>query len=236
MRVLNEIPVKLDSEAVMKRMRLRKANRYLEEILPELIDKARPVARPKALYEVSYLDCITGDKVDINGVRFNSRVLRVNLENTGRVFPYVVTCGTELDEVPIPSDDLMLKFCWDTIKEMVLGSAIAHLQDHLTSEYSLGQMSHMNPGSLADWPATQQVELFSIFGDVEEMIGVKLTRSLMMLPLKSVSGIYFPTEKKFESCQLCPLDDCFRRRAPHDIALAQEYWQAQGQEVPVGRF
>lgn len=236
MEVLNSIPVKLDAGTVLKRLRLRKANRYLEESLRELIAVALPIARPKALYEVSYLDCIRGDVVDISGVRFTSRVLRVNLENTDRVFPYIATCGRELGDVPIPSDDLMKGFCWDAIEQEVLGLAIAYLQDYLGNKYSLGQMSHMNPGSLADWPVTQQKELFAVFGDVEEMIGVKMTKSFMMSPLKTVSGIYFPTDKKFESCQLCPRESCVGRRSPYDTTLAEEYWEARGQEVPRGRF
>ena len=74
-----------------------------------------------------------------------------------------------------------------------------------------------------DWPITQQKELFSLFGDVEELIGVTLTESCLMVPLKSSSGIYFPTEVTFETCQLCPREVCESRRAPYDRALAREY-------------
>jgi hypothetical protein len=81
----------------------------------------------------------------------------------------------------------------------------------------------MSPGSLADWPITQQEELFSIFGNVEDLIGVKLTESFLMVPLKSVSGIYFPTEIEFVSCQLCPREVCSGRRAPYDPDLAKKY-------------
>jgi len=81
----------------------------------------------------------------------------------------------------------------------------------------------MNPGSLESWPITQQKELFSLFGNVEELIGVKLTDSCVMFPLKSVSGIYFPTEINFESCQLCPREKCIGRRTPYDPELAKKY-------------
>jgi len=40
-----------------------------------------------------------------------------------------------------------------------------------------------------------------------------------MVPVKSVSGILFPTEESFASCQLCPREVCPGRRAPYDPDL-----------------
>ncbi len=83
----------------------------------------------------------------------------------------------------------------------------------------------MAPGSGAAnvWPITQQKELFSIFGNVEDLIGVKLTDRCLMVPLKSVSGLFFPTVNQFESCQLCPREVCSARRAPYDLELVRKY-------------
>ena len=81
----------------------------------------------------------------------------------------------------------------------------------------------MAPGSLEDWPITQQEELFSLFGKRETAIGVRLTEKCVMVPAKSISGILFPAEVKFESCQLCPRERCFRRRAPYDSSLPSKY-------------
>ena len=90
-------------------------------------------------------------------------------------------------------------------------------------KYRPGKMSSMSPGSLQDWPITQQSELFRVLGDVESEIGVRLTESYLMLPMKSVSGLCFPTETSFESCQLCPRDDCPGRAAPYDPTLWKQY-------------
>jgi len=223
MEVLDSIPVRLDLEEVLKRLHIRKENEYMGRIVQELIEIVRPIAKPKAIYEVSYVDNKNEDSLYIDGVRFTSRVLRVNLDKVERVFPYVTTCGRELDEIAVPSDDYMKYYCLDTIKEMALRSAISYLTDYLTRNYALGQTSRMSPGSLKDWPITQQKELFSIFGNVEDLIGVRLTESFLMVPIKSVSGIYFPTEIRFESCQLCPREVCSERRAPYDPALAEKY-------------
>ena len=225
MEVLNSIPFRLDTKQVLKRLRLRKENKDMERMVQELLDIVHPIAKPKAVYRVSYVDNKNGDSLYIDGVKFTSRVLRVNLDKVGRVFPYVATCGRELDEIAVPADDYMKYYCLDTIKEMALSSARSYLQDYLTRNYALGQMSRMYPGEGAaeDWPITQQKELFSVLANVEDLIGVQLTEHFLMLPLKSSSGIYFPTEIKFESCQLCPREVCSGRKALYDSDLVKKY-------------
>ena len=113
MEVLNNVPVKLDLEAVLKRMHVRSKNESIEKGVQELIEMARPIARPKAVYKVAYIENKNGDSLDIDGVKFTSRVLRVNLEKVERVFPYVVTCGRELDEIDIPSQEFMKSYFLD---------------------------------------------------------------------------------------------------------------------------
>ena len=193
MEVFNSIPVDLETNKVLKFMRMRGGNQQVERMVQELVEVTRSIAKPKVVYKVSYVDNKDGDTV------------------------------TELEEVAIPSKDLMKSFCFDAIKTIVLRLAVDYVSNRLIEYYALGKMSHMNPGSLESWPITQQKELFSLFGSAEELIGVRLTKSCVMFPLKSVSGIYFPTEIKFESCQLCPREKCIGRRAPYDPELARKY-------------
>ncbi len=226
MEVFNSIPVDLESDKVLKSMGMRGGNQQIEEVVQKLIEVARSVAKPKAIYKVSYIDGRDDDTVTIDGVRFTSRVLRINLGQVERVFPYIATCGTELEEMAVPSSDVMKSFCFDAIKTVVVRSAITFLRDHLMGNYALGNVSRMSPGALESWPLAQQKELFSLFGDTEELIGVRLTKSCVMVPLKSVSGIYFPTEITFESCQLCLQEKCISRRTPYDSELAKKYREA----------
>jgi len=225
MEVFNSIPVDLEPDKVLKFMRIRDGNQQAERMVQELVEVACSIAKPKVVYKVSYVDDKDGDTVTIDGVRFTSRVLRINLDQAERVFPYIATCGTELEEIAVPSSDVMKSFCFEEIKIMVLESAITYFSNHLTEHYALGKMSRMSPGSgsLESWPIAQQKGLFSLFGDVEELIGVRLAKSCVMFPLKSVSGICFPTEITFESCQLCPREKCIGRRTPYDPELAKKY-------------
>jgi len=56
-------------------------------------------------------------------------------------------------------------------------------------------ISYMSRGSLRDWTIEEQTTFFTILGDVEASIGVRLNESLLMIPRKSVSRLYFPTKK-----------------------------------------
>jgi hypothetical protein len=222
-----QAPFKVQLEDVFKKMRINKSNERFATVISELLEKSRPIARPKAVYDIAYVDNKNGDTLEIARVKFTGRVLRMNLDKVGRVFPYVVTCGKEMDAMPVPADDLMQSFCFDAIKELAVQQARVHFQEYLVKTYALGQMSRMVPGAGAaeDWPITQQKQLFSLFGDVERLIGVKLTDTCLMIPIKSVSGIFFPTEISFESCQLCPREHCIGRRAAYDPELAKKYRQ-----------
>jgi len=228
MEVLNSIPIDIDLEAVLRRMQVRNRSESIIKNVEEMLEVARPIAKPKAVYDVVYVDNKNGDSLEVGGVKFTSRVLRVNLDKVERVFPYVVTCGKELDEIDIQSGDFIKGYYLDQIKETVLVLARKYLEEHLKRSYALGQMSRMAPGAGAgdDWPITQQEELFSLFGGrakVEELIGVRLTDKCLMIPIKSVSGIFFPTEIRFESCQICPRERCIGRRAPYDPELVKKY-------------
>lgn len=222
MEILDRIPFEIRAEYVMDKLHLGNDNKYTE-IVQELIDQIQPVICPKAMYDVKYVEHIDKDSVEIGGVTFTSRVLRVNLDKVGRVFPYIVTSGIEAEHVDIPDDDLMAKFIIDMIKEIALGAASHYLTGYVKDKYKLDKVSVMSPGSLEDWPISEQKPFFSLFGNVEELVGVKLTDSFLMLPIKSISGIYFPTETSFASCQLCPREKCPNRRAKYNPELKEKY-------------
>jgi len=223
MHKLKNIPVEYDLESMLDYLHLEKESRESKEFA-ELLERARETIRPKALYTISYIEEKGRDFVRFKGAKFTSIVLGVNLENTERVFPYIATCGTEVDGICTDHD--MLKQYWlDEIKAKALLAAIQHLYSHIDEHHNPGKLSTMNPGSgAADvWPIEQQKQLFSIFGDVESSIGVRLTDSCLMIPNKTVSGIFFAAEKSFESCQLCPREVCKGRRASYEPDLAKKY-------------
>ncbi len=216
--VLDEIEFRPDVEALRKKLRIRDGGEWGARFT-RLIQEAEALARPRALYGLAYIDSKGEDSVVVNGITFKSRVLRVNLENTHRVFPYLATCGTELHEWVETQDDMLQRYYADQIAEAALRQAMAFLREHLHERFRLSHLSTMSPGSLPDWPIQAQRPLFALLERANELLGVRLTDGLLMVPSKTVSGLGFPTEQSFASCQLCPRDDCPSRQAPYDPTL-----------------
>lgn len=194
-----------------------------DELVQRLVVSAQGVLRPKAAFLASYVDEKAEDAVVIDGVSFCSRVLRRNLEGIGRVFPFVLTVGKAFDRIIDQTNDLLEKYLLDEIGNLALREARRQFEHHLRSTFALEKLSCMTPGSLEDWPIEAQKKLFSLLSGVESALGVRLTESLLMLPRKSVSGIYFPAEVSFSSCELCPRERCDNRKARYNEAKARQY-------------
>ncbi|MBP1699211.1 MAG: hypothetical protein H6Q41_4399, partial [Deltaproteobacteria bacterium] len=136
------------------------------------LEVAKPLISAQAVYRVCYIEEKLEEAVIIDGIRFSSRILRRNLEKVGRVFPYVITIGSGLEQKADASKDLLEKYYLDQIGNIALSKARKHLEDCLRSKFALDGLSYMSPGSLADWPIQEQQPLFSILKGAEVSIGV----------------------------------------------------------------
>lgn len=218
METFGPIPVRLSADFVQKKLRAPS-----RDAIETLLAKALSLAEARAAFAVAYIEEKGADEVVIDGRRFKSRVLRKNLDAVGRVFPAVVTIGNRLEQAADQSTDLLEKYYLDAIGNLILAEARSRLIQHLCRRFALETLSWMSPGSLEDWPLEEQQPLFALLDGVQAAVGVQLTESLLMLPRKSVSGIFFPSETTFFSCRLCPRDRCEGRKARYDEALAKEY-------------
>lgn len=136
MEVIDNIPVKLELDDVVKKTRIRSMNDGFKDIINELLEIARPIAKPKALFEISRVENRQGDSLEIGGRKFTSHILRVNLDKIDTVFPYIVTCGREVNEIEIPEHQLMKYYFMDQIKEIIVRSALSYLLDHIRNNYA----------------------------------------------------------------------------------------------------
>ena len=221
MPILENIQIQLDLDAIRRRLHLKRDNDL--NAVQDLVNIAQPLVEPKVLYKTCYIEEKLAESVIIEGLQLSSKVLRKNLDKIERVFPFVITIGNKFGEKLDNCKDLLEKFYLDTIGNVALNQARLVLRDHLKQKYAIEKTAFMAPGSLPNWPIEQQKPLFKLLGDVQTSIGVTLTESLLMLPAKSVSGIYFPTETSFFSCQLCPRERCDSRKAKYNEKLAAEY-------------
>lgn len=221
MEILDPIPLDLNAKAMGEQLMVERTGSW--EAFQSALDTARGIIAPKAAYAVHYVEARADNGVVIDDVYLESRVLRKNLEDVGRVFVYVATIGPSLEERADKMSDLLEKYYLDIIGNMALIQTRDYLEGLLRSRFGLGGLSFMSPGSLKDWPIEAQRPLFSFLKGAEHSIGVRLTENCLMMPRKSVSGIYFPTERTFYNCQLCPKNRCGGRQAAYDKDLARRY-------------
>ena len=229
-----------DTEALIKMARINDPDDC--ERFTELVQVAQ--ARPgSAVYETRLVESIEGDDITIGGATFHARPLCRMMKTGTEVYPYVATCGTDMAGYGDGLTDALERYWWDIIMQDAVGRARRGLVDEI--ERTAGYMPvSVNPGSIEMWPISNQPALFSMIGDVGAMIGVSIAPSFLMVPLKSISGIFFAgvggggsgtatadgtggaaTEPAASAaafthnCCLCERENCPNRSAPFDAKL-----------------
>lgn len=216
--ILDDIPFTVDRDRLNNRLRIRKIGPTLTRF-EALLKEAETVARPKAMVKAAFIEDRTDETIRVEGKWLRSRVLTINVSQTQRIFIYSATCGKELDRWTRGLKSGLENFWAAHLEEIALENAIQAVNLYLEDQYHPGRTAHQNPGSLDDFPLSEQRALFALLGDTQASIGVSLLPSLMMSPAHSVSGIIFPTREAFQSCLLCPRQNCIGRRAPYDPTL-----------------
>ena len=211
--LLDKIGFSVDSDRLRRKLRINAGSPSDGELQSLFID-AEKIVRPKVVYFPAYVEKRDEDSVWINDTCFHSRVLAVNLKNAYRVFPYLVTCGQEAEEWHKSLKDMLHQYWADTILQSALHSALRMMQAHIQKQFSYPKMASMSPGRISHWPIEEQRALFELLGLATSQVGVRLLESCLMTPTKTLSGLRYPTEESFESCQLCPRENCFGRKAP----------------------
>jgi hypothetical protein len=220
--ILDKVPFELNVEAILKQMRIHGDGKRFEVAIRELIEVVNPVAKPKALIKIVCVDHKTPETLQIDGVEFDSSLLRLNLDPVETAFVCMTTIGTEVEAIELPPE-VIKRFCLDAMKNHLLFAATAYLKKFLQDTYQTGTLTNLNPGETASFPITQQRKIFQIIGDVEGYIGVRLSENCALMPTKSHSGIYFSTATEFISCRLCTNKRCQGRRAPYEPELALQF-------------
>jgi hypothetical protein len=218
-----DIPVTLDRAELVKFFKVERTRPMMEKYLDEVIAIAEPVIHAKGLYRLASVGKKSDEWVEVEGVRFTSKVLSKSLADIDTVVPYLFTSGKELDELPIPPSDRLRLYCLDLVKMQVTFKGMAYFMDYLKEKFDYPEITHLHPGEFADLGVEAQVPLFSLFHDTEGEIGLKLTPNKTLSPVKSGSGFLFYNGSSFISCELCLQAHCPGRHAAYNPKLAEKF-------------
>lgn len=219
--LLDTIPFEPDVQKIQQDIKLHEAYPELEPQFESLVEQARAVARPRALYLRAVVEEVAKAEVLISGYTFRSSILSRLFRRGDMVFPYVATCGVELEAIDVSAYDMLASWWKGCIETEALNSAMQALEQELRRSYGQADLSSVNPGSgnVDVWPVEQQATLFSLMGDTSRTIGVELTPSYLMRPAKSLSGIMFASAHSYCNCNSCTRQNCPDRRAPFTHSL-----------------
>ena len=216
--VIDNIPFDLDENGLAEALHIESTPRRMAR-LNKLALVARLIARPKVVYRAVNVASRGDAHVVLDDVRLTSRVLSVNVGQSPAVYVYCATCGVELENWMRSLKSPLDQYSAGAIAGMALLVARHTFLQHLERTFSPGHLGEMNPGSLKDWPLSEQTPLFDLLGNPADSIGVQLLDNYLMAPSKTSSGLMFPAEETYYNCQLCPRVNCPARRAPYDPGL-----------------
>lgn len=197
----------------------------MEEEIDDFLVRTLPLIRPKALFREVVIHRNRKDRgfcFQAEDQCFDDPVTEEHLKDLDRIFPYIATCGNELEDLAASSGDMLEVFWMDALKQMSMDRAFSSLMAHIKTVYSLDKIYSLNPGSdtcREGWDLENQKILFALLPGAEENIGVSLTASLLMKPNKTVSGIFFRSDRDYVGCRDCGNINCPNRRVIHDGAI-----------------
>jgi hypothetical protein len=230
--ILENIPFHIDSARVLRRLYFHNDKTIDDCVVRHLINEMKLLARPCAMYNILEVRKSLAGSLLVEGIEFTNSLLKTNLKDVERIFPYAITCGREVDSlINLPNPGK--RYCMAVIRDIMLEDISNYLQDTITRRCGFDYLWQLKPGYLQAWPISERAKLFSILGDVENKLGVKLEEDGALNPASSDCGIFYYSEMEFEACQVCPQEPCMGRRAPYCEQLALKFPNKAGK--PCGR-
>ena len=169
-------------------------------------NKAAALASPSVM--VRQVDIVHSERgvCEIGGQKVSSSVLDKNLSGLHRAFAYVATCGKTIAQVKSENENVSSALF--VLRMQALRAAMEYAMSWTKEHFALSKTATVNPGSLPQWPITEQPVLFAMIGDVEGELGIELTKTMFMWPSESASGLIFETEHDYQNCMACKKLDC----------------------------
>jgi len=216
-----EIPEDIGQDFLTKLMGGR-LNPKFEKLLIEKREICIKNIFPKAIFQDYEIEKIEGDSVYFKSANiFNGSNISKILKGSKIAFIFICTLGIDTDQIiaeTSKSGDTLSTIIMDSITTellFVLGEHVSKIiKKEGLKEIGWASTCQYSPGQYR-WTIEEQKEMFSMVDG--NKIGVELNNSCLMIPFKSISGVYgFGPENMIDrtrvACDLCPKENCIGRR------------------------
>lgn len=188
------------------------------EIIDEVWKKAEDVARPCFYYKIEEGSKTDRLHIQISGTEFLcGSIIGGYLDEVERFAVFVTTAGNEYDvwlhELKA-SGDLVTEYIADALGSVIAEAVVTKIGNELSVQAEENNETVTYPYSpgYCGWHVREQVKLFGLFP--ENVCGVRLTESCLMVPVKSVSGVFGigrNIQQKAYACDICSMKTCYKR-------------------------
>jgi hypothetical protein len=144
------------------------------------------------------------------------KIIFNQLKRSSQIAAFVCTAGVGIEQYSramLAKNEPLKGFIADILGGVVVEAAIDKIQQELSNDMktkSLNITNRYSPGSCG-WQTREQHKLFSMLPDT---LGIRLTESALMQPVKSVSGIIgIGADVRFNpyTCRICEATQCVYR-------------------------
>lgn len=188
------------------------------QIVDSVWETAQRSAKPRYLFEI-----IEGQRIDPTRIRIGSveflcgSIISGHLDGVERFVVFVTTAGAEYEAYLHglkEEGDLVSEYIADALGSVIAEAAVTEIgrQVERLTQSTGERLSYPYSPGYCGWHIRQQAQLFSLLP--EHPCGVRLTESSLMMPIKSVSGIYglgAGIQKQGYACEICGLATCYKR-------------------------
>ncbi|MBE9547205.1 MAG: hypothetical protein IMF10_06900 [Proteobacteria bacterium] len=195
----------------------RKFSHSVQIKIGKLEARLRKLMKPRLSYRTEKIESINGKVVHLlKGLSFTSKKLSKTMENCDEITCFIATIGDGIEkEIALLTDDNRLSDAYiiDSMGSAAVEKMAEKFHQDMRNRYIAEGKSvtmRFSPG-YCDWPIEEQNKLFSFFDPAST--GVELTDSCLMLPRKSISGIFgiLPSNMPVYN----PCSECGRTNCPH---------------------
>ncbi|MFC1971529.1 vitamin B12 dependent-methionine synthase activation domain-containing protein [Chloroflexota bacterium] len=190
-------------------------------LVNDYIDNYHDLLSPSFAYVIKDIMSVQGDRIILeDSIILKSKVLARLLEKCEKVAVFVLTIGNHLEDMVshLAENGLVLQATvLDAVGSGAAEKMAAYVEDkirRMADAKGLVISLRFSPG-YCDWDVRQQKMVFrALNGDTA---GISLTKTFLMIPRKSVSGIIGigPADndiEKYNPCNTCAKKDCQGRR------------------------
>jgi uncharacterized 2Fe-2S/4Fe-4S cluster protein (DUF4445 family) len=232
MSVLKNIAVEIDGNRIAAMLKSgEKQMEDLREMVSQEIKSCLTMFQTQIAYEKLDITAITADTVCLaSGLTLEGPFIAEKLADCSYVIMSVYTLGQPIDDYIhncFDGDDYLRGLIADTISVAALTNLEKTLWNKLVDEIdgtTLGITSRLSPGD-AGWDLKEQRKIYECLRSNAD-IGVALTESCMMTPLKSASAVYGIGEgigiaRVGHVCGDCMLKNCaYRIRDEYKLTVS----------------